>query len=213
MPRVTPTRTTYLDAATAACDLLARPEVGQAWDRQSALVHLDVAALAAHLARAVLQVEAFLDHPEPDREAELFDAVAYYLADEGLADVSSPSSAAVRERAAGTAAVGHAQLVQDTQATIERLRTRLGAEREDRRVTAFGRPMLLDEYLRTRLVEIAVHLDDLAVSLGFEATDVPPGADDALDVLVGIALGRMQTIDALRSLTRRERASRVLRAF
>jgi hypothetical protein len=66
--------------------------------------------------------------------------------------------------------------------------------------------MLVAEYLRTRLVEFAVHVDDLAVSVGVPTPDLGSAADDeAIDVLVGIARIRHGDVAVLRALARRER--------
>jgi hypothetical protein len=66
--------------------------------------------------------------------------------------------------------------------------------------------MTLDEYLRTRVVELVVHADDLATSLGVElAPPRPATCSVAIDVLVGVARIRHGDLAVLRALTRRER--------
>jgi hypothetical protein len=207
-------RDTYLATAAAALQLLARDEVRAVWDGPSALAEMDVAALAGHLARSVLQVESFLD-ADPPRDGEpLHDVVSYYLDGDDLSDRGTPSNVAVRERGAETAAGGHAVLVDRTASSLDRLHTRLADEPADRRIVAFGHPMLLDDYLRSRLVEMVVHVDDLAVSAAVEPPELPEaGVRAAIGVLVGIAIGRIGTTAAMRALARRERASQTLRAF
>jgi hypothetical protein len=204
-------RATYLDAAATAVDLLARPEVAGRWHDASALAQLDVAGLAGHLARAVVQVEAVLDADEPSTDRELFDAVGYYLSIEGLFEPDSPANQDIRLRGLEMAADGHDALVERTRGVLERLKSRLLTESTHRTVEATGHPMLLDEYLRTRLVELAVHVDDLEVSI--DAANSIPAADEAIEVLVQVAVARIGTTSALRALARRERASRALRAF
>lgn len=54
-------RNAYLEAAETAVGLVAADRVAAAWDRPSSLDDMTVGALAAHLARSVLQVEWFLD--------------------------------------------------------------------------------------------------------------------------------------------------------
>ncbi len=204
-------RATYLEAAATAVDLLARPEVAGRWHDASALAQLDVAGLAGHLARAVVQVEAVLDADEPSADRELFDAVGYYLSIEGLFEPDSPANQDIRLRGIEMAADGHDALVERTRGVLERLKSRLPTESPRRTVEAMGHPMLLDEYLRTRLVELAVHVDDLEVSI--DAANTIPAADEAIEVLVQVAVARIGTTSALRALARRERASRALRAF
>ncbi len=204
-------RATYLEAAGDAVDLLARPDVAGRWHEASALAQLDVAGLAGHLARAVIQVESILDKAPPSADAELYDAVGYYLSIEGLFDADSATNEDIRLRGIEMAAEGHAALVERTRDVLDRLKIRLPAEPAARTVEAMDHPMLLDEYLRTRLVELAVHVDDLEVSIDADAPI--PAADAAIDVLVQVAVARIGTTSALRALARRERASRALRAF
>ncbi|MGW0855449.1 hypothetical protein [Streptomyces sp. NPDC002690] len=68
-----------------------------------------------------------------------------------------------------------------------------------------GEEMLLDGYLRTRCVELAVHLEDLALSV--DAPHRVPGAALAIavDVLVAAARDRHGDQAVLHALARRER--------
>ncbi|MES2092386.1 MAG: hypothetical protein V4531_01065 [Actinomycetota bacterium] len=68
-----------------------------------------------------------------------------------------------------------------------------------------GEELLLDEYLRTRLVELAVHTEDLALSIGVEVTSPAPAVSMAVDILVAAARERHSDQEVLRALTRRER--------
>jgi hypothetical protein len=66
--------------------------------------------------------------------------------------------------------------------------------------------MTLDEYLRTRVVELVVHADDLAASVGVEPVPPQPATTAvAIDVLVGVARIRHGDMAVLRALARRER--------
>jgi hypothetical protein len=69
-----------------------------------------------------------------------------------------------------------------------------------------GRRLLLDEYLRTRCVEIAAHLDDLAGSLSADLPIPTETATVAAEVLVGFAVVQSGPAEVLRALARRERA-------
>jgi len=96
---------------------------------------------------------------------------------------------------------------------LGRLETRLPAEPLDRRMPAVGGAVIgLDEFLRTRLVELAVHSEDLALSVGLPVTDagvaeegVAEAVAEAVDVMVGAARVRHGDAAVLRALTRRER--------
>jgi hypothetical protein len=66
--------------------------------------------------------------------------------------------------------------------------------------------MMLDEYLRTRVVELVVHADDLAASIGVELVPPQPATCRvAIDVLVDAARIRHGDMAVLRALARRER--------
>jgi hypothetical protein len=93
--------------------------------------------------------------------------------------------------------------------------TRFPAFDENQPVTVFDRYTLpLGQALLTRLVELAVHADDLAVSLDLPTPPLPDrAADFALTTLTRIASGRHGTANVIRALSRRERAPRNISAF
>jgi hypothetical protein len=197
-------RDTYLRAAAVAVELVARPEVATRWDEPSILPRLTVKGLASHLARAVLQVEWFLDAPVSDQEP--MDAVQYFAELQNTDDLDSTMNVTVRRRAEETAAAGWASLLDNVRGTLGRLQTRLSQERQDRRIEAWGRVLLLDEYLRSRLIELSIHADDLALSVDVPTPDL---GEDAVATAVGtlfdVAIARHGRFAVLRALTRRER--------
>ena len=197
-------REAYLGAAAVAVDLLGRREVGDKWEDPSCLPELSVRGLAGHLARSVLQVEWFLDMDEPEQPP--ISAVQYYAELTGVEDLDSELNVGVRSRGEETAAGGWARLYLDCGNSVDRLRERLLGLDPTRRVLAFGRSLTIDEYLKTRLIELTVHLDDLASSVGVPLPPVPEAATtQAIAVLVGVARARHGDKAVLRALTRRER--------
>ena len=70
-------RTIYLDAAASALALIEHERTAERWHEPSVLEGLTVGALAAHLARSVLQVQWFLDG-EISGDALLVTAASYY---------------------------------------------------------------------------------------------------------------------------------------
>ena len=196
-------RGTYLEAAELAIGLIAEPEVERRWLDESALTGMSVGHLASHLARSVLQVEWFLATDASEGVTMGADA---YFAGEELMHRESPRNIGVRERSIETAASGHAAVLREARQTLQRLKLGLGKEPGSRRLEAFGRLLLLDEYLRTRIVELTIHSDDLCVSVDLPA---PPFKDAAsaiaISVLVGAARLRNGDLSVLRALSRRER--------
>jgi hypothetical protein len=64
----------------------------------------------------------------------------------------------------------------------------------------------LEDYLRTRLVELTLHVDDLCVSIGVPTPEMPAAATAAaIATLLDVARLRHGDMDVLRGLARRER--------
>ncbi|HVM07632.1 MAG TPA: maleylpyruvate isomerase N-terminal domain-containing protein [Acidimicrobiales bacterium] len=197
-------RSAYLDAASVAAELIGRREAGERWGEESVLPEFPVRGLAGHLARSILQVEWFLDMPQPD--APPISAVQYYAELAGVDDVNSELNVGVRSRGEETAAGGWARLYLDVSNALDRLRSRLPEVDPATRVLAFGRSLPIDEYLKTRLIELTVHTEDLALSVGVEPPELPEAATTlAIAVLVGVARARHGDAAVLHALTRRER--------
>lgn len=213
----------FLTCAGRAADAIASPAVAAAWDRTSALDGYTVAGLAGHLARAVLTVETYLAPADDGAVAddELTDASGYLVAVLGEHDpVTSDLHRAVRVRGLEAAADGPSTLAGAVRDATARLSEALddAALRRPVRVRD-GLALPLDEYLRTRVVELVVHLDDLRVSV-----DEPPAdavADSLPDeayrvaaaVLAETAARRAGGLAVVRSLARRERHPAAVRAL
>ena len=195
----------FEDASEAAARLLAQPEVSEHWTHASALPLFGVAALAGHLLRGITVVESYLEGPEPEGEAVSASAYFHVL---GLSsDVTTPANEAIRARGADTASLGAAHVAADAAAAATRLSARLRALPPDRRMRVIGGVVItLDEYLCTRVVELVVHGDDLATSIGLVLPDLAPTTTAvAIDTLVGVARLRHGDVSVLRGLARRER--------
>jgi len=195
----------FLDAAATAVRLLERPELAGHWAGASVLPEFSVAGLAGHLLRGMSTVERYLGEPEPGEAG--ISAASYFDTVIRSADIGDPANRAIRARGEEAAAGGPAVLASEARATLERLTSRLAGERPGRPVrVAGGLVMTLDEYLRTRVVELVVHADDLAASVGVEPVPPQPATTAvAIDVLVGVARIRHGDMAVLRALARRER--------
>jgi hypothetical protein len=77
-----------------------------------------------------------------------------------------------------------------------------------------GWALSLDDFLVTRMVELAVHMDDLAVSVGLSVPELPGAAlDPVVELLTGLAVRRHGQAALLRALTRAERAPAEINVF
>lgn len=195
-----------VEAVEAAAELVARPAVTERWDESSALDGMTVGALAAHTLRAAGATIAYLDRTDPDPrpDGERLTAVTYFHA-----AVDSPIHERIREVSAEESSVGPDAVVARFLELAAELPTRLAAEPEDRLIRALGgRPITLDDFCRTRLIEVLTHLDDLAASIGEDRPPTDPdGIAVVIDVLVGIARHLRGDWEVLRALGRAERVS------
>lgn len=199
-------RRAFLDAAVVAREVVAARAVAVRWDEPSALAGFSVRGLAGHLVRATTSVEAYLDREEPN-EPPLTPAQYYAAVLESAGDLDSAFHQAIRGRGEDAAAEGHPALVESFDASLARLAARLAEERANRVVRAFmDKVLTLDDYLVTRLVELLVHTDDLAVSVGLPVPDFSLAASrPAIAALVDVAIIRHGDEAVLRALSRRER--------
>jgi hypothetical protein len=167
---------------------------------------MSVGDLAGHLARSILQVEWFLDAPVTEHTR--VDAVTYYARLRGTTDPDSDLNVGVRRRSADTASEGADVVSSKAEEVLARLETRLLSEPANRDVEVAHRPgevMTLDDYLRTRCVELAVHVDDLAQSTDDPTLAPATTVSLAVELLVSAARERHGDRSVLLALARQER--------
>lgn len=208
-------RDLYVELGNCAIAAVRRDAVRDQWDAPSALDGFTIGELAAHLTRAILQVDSFLQDPPPEVHGELVWAERYYGMLTDLAIPNSEMNLGVVQRAKETAAPGWSGVVSQVEESMMRLQVTLAREASDRVLSVFGAlPMLLDEYLKTRFVEMVVHLDDLEVSLGGGEIAIPAGAVAvARDVIVGVAEDRIGSLGLIRAMVRTDRVGAVFPLF
>ena len=205
---MTDIRALFCDAANAPIPLLADPALRERFDGPSALAEFSVRGLSGHLLRAMTSVDAYLDRPEPDAGGDVVSAAEYYASVlGGERDTNSDFHRAIRQRGVEAAPETPEALPGVWAKTTVRLLGRLVAERPDRLVQVYGDLVLtLDDYLVTRLIELVVHTDDLAVSLGVTPPPLPAAATGVvIATLVEVARIRHGDTEVVRALSRRER--------
>jgi hypothetical protein len=160
--------------------------------------------LCAHLVRAAGSVLAYLDRTDPTvrPEGALLTPVTYFHA-----AIDSPIHERIKEVSASEAAPGPDEVARRCREVAAAMRTRFAEEPTDRLVAALGGRMLtLDDFCRTRLIEVLLHVDDLAASVDLPCPDTETEARSiVIDILIGIA--RLQDGDwpVLHALARNER--------
>lgn len=205
----------FLAAATTTVALLRTPEVADAWFTPSALPEFAVSGLAGHLAWQILMVPDVLIEPVPDEApASLLDH--YRLASWIGTDVNDEFNVRIRDIGEEFAAGGAVALADRTESTVDMLRQELSAQPADRLVRMPGRSwsLRLDDFLITRLMEVAVHCDDLAVSVEVPTPTLPgPVLEPVFALLCSLAVQRHGQTAVLRALSRAERAPASIVAF
>jgi hypothetical protein len=208
-------RDAYLEAAATVAPLLRDPAVSAAWEGPSALAEFSVRGLAGHLASQIFMVGSGLAGPSSDLDAisvsEHYSRVAWIDA-----SPDSEFNTTIRANGEQAASVGADALADQVEAAVRDQSSALPAAPSGHRVTAPSGEwsLAIDDFALTRLMEIAVHSDDLAVSVGLETPALP---DDTVmpvvSLLAGIALRRHGQVAMLRALSRRERAPATITAF
>jgi len=205
----------YLAAAGQAAELLRKPEVAAAWDEPSALAEMTVGGLSGHLAYQIFSVGATLAEPASDEPPiPLLDhyARAAWIG----APLDSEVNTGIRARGEGIAAEGVRALSDEAASALAEQRVQLaerGAE-EAVYLPQTGWALRLGDFLTTRTMELAVHMDDLAVSVGRDPAELPDSAfDPVLVLLARLAARRHGQAALLRALARAERAPAAINAI
>ncbi|GAA1725063.1 maleylpyruvate isomerase N-terminal domain-containing protein [Nonomuraea bangladeshensis] len=208
-------RNSYVIAATSAVSLLGHPAVTAGWDKPSALTEFSVAGLAGHLAHQIVRVRDVLDSDGAGHEP--IDLLEHYSRSPWVeAGLDHEINVGIRRGGEAAAADGPAALVERTRALLDTQITALPAEPADRvvHVKASGWALTLDDFLLTRLVELVVHADDLAASVGVETPALPPEViRPVVELLARLAVHRHGATAVIRALSRAERAPATISAF
>jgi hypothetical protein len=205
----------YLAAGGQAAALLGEPEVAAAWEQPSALAEMTVSGLAGHLAYQIFSVSAALD--EPASQQDPIPLLENYARAAWLgAPVDAEVNVGIRARGENIAAEGAQSLSTRAATVLAEQQTTLAGASADQVVflPQTGWALSLGDYLTTRTLELAVHMDDLAVSVGLPARELPDAAfDPVLVLLARLAARRHGQAALLRALARAERAPTAINAI
>ena len=205
----------FVTAAATVADLLARPEVPAAWDQPSALPAWTVSGLAGHLGDQAPLVVRLLHAEESDQEPITLDEHYRRAAWVGAA-VDDEVNVDIRAAGERDAAEGRDALLTRVREALDALPPVLAATRPDRAVLIpwQGWAVRRDDFLTIRMMEIAVHSDDLAASVGVDAPALPDAVlGPVLGLLTRLAVRRHGQSAVLTALSRAERAPAAINAF
>lgn len=201
---------TFLKAAEATVELLERAEVAEKWDASSALPNFSVGGLACHLGSQILSVPSILDQA-PSAALEVLPLVEHYSRAAWVGEsVDSEANVAIRDAGEDQAADWNgAELVDRVRSALRESRSRMSDVASDRAVAkpSWNWALRWDDFLLTRVMEMCVHSDDLAVSV--DVATPKPSAEvvyPTVDLLTRMAMRRHGPTAVLRALSRAERA-------
>lgn len=194
-------------AASIALDLVRRSEVADAWFRPSCLPEMSVGALACHLGRQAVRAAELL--PVGTGVAPLESADDHYARAAWVTSTSPDDPANDRSTDDDEALLGPAALHARASGALETVRDLLtsGAARDVVFIPWQGWSLRRSDFLLTRLLEVVVHSDDLAVSIGVPTPEFPDEAFVPVrDLLLRLAVRRHGQSAVIGTLARRERA-------
>ncbi len=197
-------------AGEATSSLVASSEVAQAWERPSALPGYATGELAAHVLLATARLRDVLRDDEPTA-ATVVDLAAFYGPNrlDDPSDLDAGLHPIIRRAGADAAERGPGAVAAQLREVVEDLTVRLPGEDPGRLVPVVNvrhGATTLEAYLRTRVVELVVHGDDLAASVGLAYAVPPAAADVVLGVCLELARARAGDLDVVRAFVRAERA-------
>lgn len=209
-------RTLVISAVDRVADLVARPQIERYWDEESSCEGMTVAGLTRHLTAQAEHVVTLLSPAAPARpDAEVLSVTDHYARSAWThADLDDPVNTSMRDRTNAQGAAGYDAAVAALADARSRLPEVLADAPEHTFLAWQGWSLATDDFLVTRLMEIVVHSDDLAVSVGLPT---PAFGADVLDpvlrLLSILSVLRHGEVALVRTLTRPQRASRDVTAF
>ena len=190
--------------------LLRDPAVAGAWSSPSDLPGYTVGGLSGHLVRAVGRLEQVLDLEPPTGEVAAF--TDWYLANrfDTPADIDDTFAAFLRDDGEELGQRGPEALADELDAVGSRLAERLAREPAVRHVNAVRttKPVRLVDYLESRVLEVVVHADDVATSVGIDPPEFEPVVlEVAAGFLLQLARARSGDLAVVRAMTRSQRVA------
>jgi hypothetical protein len=205
--------TVFPIAGAVALDLIQQAEVCDQWLQPSALPKMSIGALACHLGRQVVRAAELL--PVATDVAPLDCVDAHYQRAAWVTTTSPDDPPNDRSADDSDAALGAAALTDRTAEALGEVRRLLtaGMACDVVLIPWQGWSLRRGDFLLTRMLEIVVHTDDLAISLGVPAPEFPAEVFAPVrDLLVRLAVERHGQSAVISALTRSER-TQVISAF
>jgi hypothetical protein len=208
-------RASFLAAAGIAADLLRRPEVAERWRDESACAGMSVGGLAFHLASQVTNTVRLVGAAAPD-DVPIPLLEHYARAAWVHSGLDEEVNVGIREGSDADAAAGPEALGALLDEQLGRLPDVLTEAQPGASVMIpwQGWSLTVHDWLVTREMEIVVHSDDLAASIGVPPPEFPESVvTPVLALLTAIAVRRHGQAAVVRALSRPQRAPSSVSAF
>jgi hypothetical protein len=207
----------FLASARSVRDLIARPEVADSWERESACAGMTTGGLADHLATQ-LGTTVRLIAAEPSSQPPLSLAEHYRRAAWVHSGPDEPANTEIRDSSNKQARVGSAALLDQVATDLTALPGTLAAaatRTPDAVLVPWqGWALTTADFLLVRMMEMVVHSDDLAASVGVPTPEFPGDVVAAvLGLLTEVAVERHGQTALVRALARPQRAPAHVSAF
>ncbi|MGD0609329.1 MAG: maleylpyruvate isomerase N-terminal domain-containing protein [Streptosporangiaceae bacterium] len=197
-------------AAAVALDLIQRGEIRDQWVMPSALPKMSIGTLACHLGRQVVRAAELL--PMATDIPALESADAHYHRAAWVMSTSPDEPSNDRSTDDADAALGAAALAGRSAEALKTVRRLLaaGTARDVVPLPWQGWSLRRDDFLLTRMLEIVVHSDDLALSVGVRTPEFPAEVFAPVrDLLVRLAVSRHGQSAVISALARSERTQTI----
>lgn len=201
---------TYLGAVDWLRGILSRTEVAASWEDPSSVASYTVGGVAAHAVHSVLWLQQLLEDAEPIglRRVTVGEFFGLNRVEE---DGIDPFAMRLRSAAEAFAQTGPVVVAAACTGSRDELVGLLGSAPANRAVPVVrvpGGQVALSDYLRTRVLEVIVHGDDVVTSVpSLYVADPPPETIGVcLEVCMELARARVGDLACLRAFTRAERS-------
>ncbi len=207
-------RSAAVGAARQLAALVRSDLVAEAWDRESVLPGTTVGGLTRHLVSQPECAVEFLAMPGP-ADAPLLSLVGHYdLVNWLAAPISAPENTSIRDEFNQLGSAGQADSVAVLDRSLDLLDSAIDAAGPTTYVPWQNCVLATDDFLVVRLMEMVVHADDLACSVGMPTPEFSPEVfEPVLALLAALAARRHGEGPVLRTLSRGERAAGPVSAF
>lgn len=208
-------RTSFVVAAKAAFDLASAPEVAARWADESACAGMTVGGLAHHLLQQAANTVRLVQL-EPAAEPPIGLLDHYARAAWANAGPDDEANVTIRESADAGAGGGPERVLEQAAHALDLLPAALETHRvpDQVHIPWQGWSLTTEDFLVTRAMEIVVHADDLAASVGLPTPEFPDDVvAEVLRLLAGVAVRRHGQTAVVRALSRPQRAPGSVSAF